>query len=183
MALELNGTTGVSLVQDGVVTAADLASDVTQGITEFDLYYLDTDVTTNATDLSSWTRVHNSGTGITNSGALFTFPSTGLYLVSWHCSFISGGNDGSIMIYGSLSTDGGSNYGDYGYARTGESNAISCAASAQQTINVTNTSNFIFKLYSSSFSALNNVVAKMIAKKSERKLFLIKWFDIQVPRS
>jgi len=27
MALELNGTTGVSLVQDGVVTAADLASD------------------------------------------------------------------------------------------------------------------------------------------------------------
>lgn len=33
MALELNGTTGVSLVQDGVVTAADLASGaITSGI-------------------------------------------------------------------------------------------------------------------------------------------------------
>lgn len=31
MALELNGTTGVSLVQDGVVTAADLASSVSLG--------------------------------------------------------------------------------------------------------------------------------------------------------
>ena len=159
MALELNGTTGVSLVQDGVVTAADLAAGaVTQGITEFDLYYLDTDVSTSNTDLTSWTRIHKSGTGITNSGAQFTFPSTGLYLVSWHCAFISGGNDGSIMVYGSLSTDGGSNFGDYGYCRTGQSDPISCHASTQQTINVTNSSNFIFKLYTSSFSAGTYVI-------------------------
>ncbi len=31
MALELNGSTGVSLVQDGVVTAADLASGAAAG--------------------------------------------------------------------------------------------------------------------------------------------------------
>ena len=168
MALELNGTTGVSLVQDGVVATADLAdnavtsaklfSGFANGVSEFDLYYLDTDVTTNNTDLSSWTRIHKSGTGITNSSAEFTFPSTGLYLVSWHCAFISGGNDGSIMVYGSLSTNGGSSYADYGYCRTGQVDQISCHASTQQPINVTNTSNFKFKLYTSSFAAGTYVI-------------------------
>jgi len=98
MALELNGTTGVSLVQDGVVTTADLAdnaitsaklfSGFANGIAEVDQYRITQDfaLADGAIVNNYWERINSDGfekigTGISESAGVFTVPSTGYWLV------------------------------------------------------------------------------------------------------
>ena len=91
MALELNGTTGVSLVQDGVVATADLAdgavtaaklfSGFANGITEADYYYNTTNISVDTDPVTTWSRQDKMGTGLTYASGIFTFPSTGYWLI------------------------------------------------------------------------------------------------------
>ena len=123
------------------------------GITEADNWRIaatqsisaDTDTVVN----SSWERNDNSsdkiGTGLTESSGIFTFPSTGIYLISYQQAVARSGDSryflGSII----LSTDSGSSYSlrARGYASikqvTGET---SSSSSTSCTIDVTNTSTF-----------------------------------------
>ena len=79
---------------DRTITCPDLAANAvmatTNGITEFDHYYLTSNWTTNYALMTSWARVTTSvaassaspiGSGISHSNGIFTFPSTGKYLV------------------------------------------------------------------------------------------------------
>ena len=101
MAVTIDGTTGVSLVQDGVVATADLAANAVtsaklfsgfaNGITEAQMWRLNTTVTVGSTEsfLTAWEVVDSSfyqtiGTGLTRSSSIFSFPSTGIYYIAWH---------------------------------------------------------------------------------------------------
>ena len=93
MALELNGTTGVSLVQDGVVTAADLASTLdlsgkTLALpTNFvEAYYWYGHATGNTTfnqyvAVQYPEKIRSNGITSSNSNSRFTVSGSGKYLV------------------------------------------------------------------------------------------------------
>jgi glutaredoxin-related protein len=94
MAIQINGNgtiTGISAggLPSGSVTAATLASGLaTQGITEFDMWRVHSDFTqATATITANWERAdvdfEKIGTGLTESSGIFTFPSTGKYLVGF----------------------------------------------------------------------------------------------------
>jgi len=110
MALELNGTTGVSLVQDGVVTAADLASGA---ITSAAL------PTGNIVDVESFsTSSHTTRSGVADSTGTtdvtglsslsYTLKSSSNSLIIAVCLNWSGGGTGSSSAFMTV-TDGGSN--------------------------------------------------------------------------
>ena len=118
MALVLDGTNGVSLVQDGVVQTADLANNAVtsakmfsgfaNGISEADQWRLNADLvlsTTAKTVLSSnLERVDTGGmnyigTGMTQSSGIFTFPSTGIWLITANYTFYRPGSTANISGY------------------------------------------------------------------------------------
>jgi len=75
---------------DGAVTSAKINSSVVLGIAEADQWRLTTSFTGDANPIASnWERTDTSGwgnigTGMTESSGIFTFPSTGVYLVSFN---------------------------------------------------------------------------------------------------
>jgi hypothetical protein len=80
---------------------------VVSGLTEADQWRLSTDLTGNQTITTNLERVDSNGsgylgTGMTESSGVFTFPSTGYYLVTAHFRFVSSGTDnqqqGSIAV-------------------------------------------------------------------------------------
>ena len=111
MAITINGTgtlTGVSVggLPDGIVDTDMLAANAVtaakssgsaKGITMADQWRLSTDRNLSATTETldaNWERVDNSswgqiGTGMTESSGIFTFPSTGIYLVTFNATLYS----------------------------------------------------------------------------------------------
>lgn len=131
MALELNGTTGVSLVQDGVITTADIDdgavtaakinSAVALGITGADIWRLSTTFTTpdgNPYTINNfWERADDAtfayvGTGMTQSSGIFTFPNTGIWYVSFTYGCYKNGSERFLGSKIQASTDSGSNWDD-----------------------------------------------------------------------
>ena len=111
MAITINGTgtlTGVSVggLPDGIVDTDMLAASAVtaakssgsaKGITEADQWRLSTGRNLSSTTENldaNWERVDNSswgqiGTGMTESSGIFTFPSTGIYLVTFNATMYS----------------------------------------------------------------------------------------------
>jgi len=171
-----DGTGGQVLTTDGSGNIAfeDAAAG---GITEADIFTLTssttagsvstvTDLTTNLAREShgSYGRI---GTGMSESSGIFTFPTTGVYLVEFLCSFFrSGDGDRAIQATIAFSTDGGSNFSNLntfgGVVDTGPSNQFG-EVIANTFIDVTNTTNvkvkFGFAVFSSTATTLN--IAKM----------------------
>ncbi len=54
------------------------------------------------------------GTGMTQSSGVFTFPSTGIWLIEWIVVLHNSSNSGYIDIGIKVTTDGGSNYSSHG---------------------------------------------------------------------
>ena len=182
MALNINGTTGISGV-DGSVSAPALTgtdsntgitfpsadtikfstggverlsitnsgiSGITAGITMADQWRLNTDLVmsqnTDTNITANWERVDTDGfgqlgTGMTESSGVFTFPSTGIYLIRFHGIQYAGSSASSqnrIRIttttdnssYSTASTAFSSNYAQY----------VSTSASTEFQFDVTNTS-------------------------------------------
>ena len=126
------------------------------GITMADQFRLTADFTSNGDLTANLERVDDAsygsiGTGMTESSGVFTFPSTGIYLVQLQASMLSGAND-NVKIYTYVSTDGGSNYdlvmevyaGSSDQENTGYGSAL---------IDVTNTSNVKVKFTSTSLGS------------------------------
>ena len=85
-----------------------------------------------------------TGSGMTESSGIFTFPSTGIYRVTYH---IMGWRDGDTAFFGCnmmLSTDSGNSYNTVSYSRNSNSNDGDAYATAHGwgTIDVTNASTF-----------------------------------------
>jgi len=143
-----SGTTGV-----GTMTFASAG-----GITEIDTYRLTSDLTS-----SNWTLDANLeradhqtfsklGTGMTESSGIFTFPSTGFYLVQYHQNVTS--NADRRAVYAKIMTthDNGTyveHYTSDSVARV-ESNYTATMASVAVVVDVTDTTNIKVKFGGSS---------------------------------
>ena len=112
---------------DRVYTLPDTAHISTLGgISECDQWYLTADVTSTQNITSNLTRnVGQSGTGaaplgtgMTESSGVFSFPTTGKYMIIVHARFSIASSD-SCNIATQLSVDGGSNWITSAYASDG----------------------------------------------------------------
>ena len=100
-----------------------------------------------ATQLTAnWERIDTDspgliGSGMTESSGIFTFPSTGIYLVHFFTNVVSSAAGNYIGFYTDVSTNGGVSF-DYlnGNWDSADTNARSMAVSAQSLVDVTSTS-------------------------------------------
>ena len=162
MSIAINGSgtiTGVSVggLPDGIVDEDMLAANAVtaakssgsaKGITEFDMWRVSSSFAQqNAVITSNWERADTQfdkiGTGLTESSGIFSFPSTGIYLINFQIySWESGGtayHGGTI----DFSTDSGSNYTTRVEMLTNSYNtgsAVGGSVFMHVTLDVTNTS-------------------------------------------
>lgn len=119
MAIQINGNgtiTGISSggLPAGCVTSATLSSAVTR-ITELDQWRITTGKTNSGQSVfdANWERNDADsqvmGTGMTESSGVFTFPSTGKYLIT-ASGYAYGNGDRYVGLWIEKSTDGGSNW-------------------------------------------------------------------------
>ena len=163
MTLVLDGSTGVSKVQDGVVTAADVNASFPLGITEIDQWRITTNNANQGTDAiidAGWERVDDPsfsklGTGLSVSSGVFTFPSTGLWMVFGHFRVVSQDNDVTTQIITFVSLDSGSTY-DNVYTMGGGAGDSGGAATqsivGNSIVNVSDASTTRLKFETSSFT-------------------------------
>ena len=133
------------------------------GITEADQWRLSTTLTgvTDQYITANLERVDNTGweklgTGMSESSGVFTFPSTGIYLVTYTIAVYSNTTDGFVDNEIHVTTDNSSyNIIARGYA--GYAANTSNSATIQILIDVTNTSNVKVKFYVNSLNSTTNV--------------------------
>jgi hypothetical protein len=109
--------TGTLPVANG---GTNLSSGFANGITEADMWRITTNFTvaTAGTELTSnWERVDTDGfgkigTGMSQSSGIFTFPSTGVYLVSFNSNYLQTVNDANYVSVQILTTLDNSSYSD-----------------------------------------------------------------------
>ena len=133
---------------------------LTNGITEFDQWYMTSDVTSsgNNANITSWSRFTQAsvsaasplGTGMSHSSGTFSFPSTGKYLVILNADLLLVQND-NVLIDTRVTIDN-STYVPYTTARDGNSasNTMSGSGVSFAFIDVTNTSNVKVKFHADS---------------------------------
>ena len=146
------------LVSDaGVLKRVDYSYIKGGGITEADMFRLTADLSSNANPISSnLERVDDAtfskmGTGMSLSSGIFTFPSTGLYEVSFNVyTYESSADSHNVWIY--VSSDSGSNYDAVAVASSYASGREHMSKNAF--VNVTNASNFRVKFATSSFTSV-----------------------------
>ena len=119
------------------------------GLTEADQFRLSASISagTNADITANLERVDTTGspkvgTGMSESSGIFTFPSTGIYLVDVHCVFSSDDNDAMAYV-NTLYTANNSSYVDGAYAVSFNKTASATNQSACSSlmVDVTDTSN------------------------------------------
>jgi hypothetical protein len=100
------------------------------------------------------------GTGMTESSGIFTFPSTGLWMVTVCARMYVAGSDGTVGVALKVSSDGGSSTDTVGSAYEGDtsSNDLNAQATCIALINVTNISNFQFSLLTISVASGSGIV-------------------------
>ena len=149
-------------IEDGTVQIADLAATGTKdattflrgdgtfntpplgGITEADQWRLTTTVNANTDPIVNWERNDDSifakiGTGMTESSGIFTFPSTGLYLV--HAVFQIEVASGDYVEVTLLGTTNNSTYDNLSYGgEYSSSGSTSGGSPVSCYVNVTDTS-------------------------------------------
>ena len=130
------------------------------GISEADMFRLTANISaTNADITSNLERVDDAsfskiGTGMSESSGIFTFPSTGLYQVTAHCTFQINSADLAAFVEGKVTTDN-SSYTDVFLVTSGYEGANSKFEmdSNSSFVNVTDTSNVKMKFTTSSFAS------------------------------
>ena len=137
------------------------------GITEVDQWYLTTNVTNSENDavISSWSRFTQAnvsaasplGTGMSHSSGVFTFPSTGKWLVIFLGHYLLVQNDNVVVI--TKVTINNSAYNAIATAKDGNSasNSTSGSATSFSFIDVTNTSNVKVHFYATSIASGSQV--------------------------
>ena len=127
MPVTINGNgsiTGLAVggLPNGTVDADTLASGLaTQGIRMVDQWRLTANTSITASTAyfisSNWERVDSDsfgqlGTGMTESSGVFTFPTTGIYLVQTTTNFRNPNSNSGGYAYITVSTNGGSSFDD-----------------------------------------------------------------------
>ena len=161
-----DGCVDTDVLADNSVTSAK--SSLTEGIKMVDQWRLTTNTSITASTGyfmdSNWERVDSDnfgqlGTGMTESSGVFTFPSTGIYLVQTTTNFRNPNSNSGTFAYITVSTNGGSSFDDAALSlgRVSVSNSYS-TATCSHVLDVTDTSQIkvMLKVYVTS----NNTVAE-----------------------
>ena len=161
-----NASVGASQLVDGSVTSAKMFSGFANGITMADQWRLTAELTgTQSVISTNLERVNNAswggiGTGMTESSGIFSFPSTGTYLVIFNANFKRGYSDAIVNFFIEATTNN-SSYENVAGAFNNAS-AISNGFNNVETktlINVTDISNVKVRFeFSSATSGSNNHV-------------------------
>ena len=140
------------------------ATSFTAGITEVDSFRLNDDESVDGTtflddyerDDSNFSKI---GTGLTESSGVFSFPSTGIYLINAYFLYSAAGND-AVYCGGEIytTTDNSSYSADveaYSFIYNGMSGATEHSSASVSTIfDVTNTTTHKFKLRAATSAAV-----------------------------
>jgi len=146
---------GVTLANSGTVTG------ITQGITEADMFRLTADTNQNTTGFvtSNWERVDTDGfgkigTGLTESSGVFSFPSTGIYLITGFANMDVDGSD-TNAVWELYTTADNSSYDLAAAMGTGEGSGTGIRGNSNIIfqLDVTDTANVKFKWATSGFSS------------------------------
>ena len=180
MAITINGSTntltGVAVggLPDGIVDTDMLAANAVtvakatgsvKGITEFDHWYLTTSVTSDQTitsniirnDRNGMTPDERIGTGMSQSSGIFTFPSTGKYIVLALISFVINGSDSVVLD--TMVTVNNSSYTAHARATDGSgSGTRTGAGSSLAFIDVTDTSQVKVRFDAGSIASGSSVI-------------------------
>ena len=153
-----DGSVTESKIGSNAVTSAKMFSGFANGITEADQWRLTT-TTNSGTDAvvsSNWERVDTDGygkigTGLTNSSGVFSFASTGIYLILFQANYTIGSGDPSAFFILQTTTNN-STYGDAA-AAIGGGSSIQLSAGNQFIFDVTDVSNCKFRFSTASFAS------------------------------
>jgi len=162
MALvKLNATQGLTGTLPAV-SGANLTG-ISAGITQADQFRLTVDVTSTGYITSNLERVDNAsfskiGTGMTESSGLFSFPTTGIYLVKAFVNGVTIPDDNVGMIISV--TINNSNFSDTAiFQSSGDSSAgSSFTGSTECIVDVTDVSNVKVKFYADSINSGSRLI-------------------------
>ena len=143
---------------------ANFPSGFANGITSADIWRLTTDRTSNGT-LATLEQPDDSGVGVlgpsmTESSGVFTFPSTGIWLVLQQALILVGSSDTAAQVQIELSTDGGSNFNVIATGEGGSVDADRTSVYAQAMVDVTSTSNIKIKFSASALGSGSEIVGR-----------------------
>ncbi len=170
---------------NGTVTTNTLASGLsTQGIQNVDQWRLNAD-TTNGAELdpiTNWTNTYTDdgvgrmGTSMGHSSGIFTFPSTGIWLILAEFCFYIGSTDDALAQVHLMTTVDGSNYTQAMQARCGsKDDEVYHTIGISYTMDVTNVSTHKIKFTTASFSA--NTQLRGASGQGETMLTFIRLGD------
>lgn len=142
-------------------TLTGIGTATTNGITEADQWRFSTNFTSSSEKINTgWERNDNAfyggiGTGMTESSGNFTFPSTGIYYISFVSSFTASASRSYAGLKLRASSDGGSSYNDLidvydSISNSGEYGNVN----GNYLLDVTNVSNIKVALYTSASGAV-----------------------------
>ena len=104
------------------ISGANLTG-ITAGITMAQTWKLDSDFTGNADPISGWTKYTDGNSGslgsdMVEASGIFTFPSTGFYMIETQGYHYGSGSNESTTIFPKFSTDSGSSFGSINHSYT-----------------------------------------------------------------
>jgi|LUMI01.1.fsa_nt_gb hypothetical protein len=150
--LQTDGSGNLSFADAGGITEADqwrLSADTNQNS--------NADVTSNweRNDSSGWSKI---GTGLSESSGIFSFASTGIYLITFIATFTVDDGDGNVEFILKITTDN-SSYNEVSQCRSGNSGStnISSTGISHFLFDVQDTSNYKFKFTTGSFASASKL--------------------------
>ena len=149
---QADGSAGQVLQTDGSGNLSWVTPATTNGITMADQWKVSTSQTTSSdtiADITGWSRNNNNFAGVggalTNSGANFTFPSTGIYYVSYNiATYITSGS--ARYISARLYFAGQDICHSWASSYHASGNQTTQSTGSQAIIDVTNTATQTFKI-------------------------------------
>ena len=168
--LEVNTITpqsGTTLTLGGSGDTINLGSGASgiatvNGITEADQFRLIADMSSSGAIITNIERVDNAtfsklGTGMSESSGTFTFPSTGLWMITANIAFQSNNSNTDLFyaVIGQISSNSGSSYDGHMVMQGGYEGANTKFEHSTQSIlaNVTDASTFRYRFVTDSFSS------------------------------
>ncbi len=132
----------------GVTGTLPTSNYVQGGISEADTWRITTNFQGNTNPITAnWERDDtnqngNMGTGMSQSSGIFTFPSTGFYLITFNMCYSSAAVDNDYILNSIVLHDGASSYTDVGFAYSSiKNNSTYQSNTLSKIMDITNTSN------------------------------------------
>ena len=145
---------GGTITIPGSTGTMALTSDITSGLSEADQWHITANVSSSGTLTANWVRPSGTllsykGTGMTQSSGIFSFPSTGYWLIMVQAYLSSpGGGAGSAQLETVSTNDDFSSEDDIGVNRIYQTSGNNYTTTfSQSIIDVTNVSNDKIKFH------------------------------------